>query len=48
MDLIIGEVIGTGLVLIIALIVAVRILIEEIREDIKSYKKRNHWRKRYK
>jgi hypothetical protein len=48
MDLYVGEIIGAGLVLIIALIVAVRILTEEIKEDIRIYRKRNNWRNRYK
>lgn len=48
MDLYLGEVVGVSVMLLIALYVAVTILIEEIRGDIHDYKKRNHWRKRYK
>lgn len=48
MDLIMGEFIGVTIILLIALYVAVTILIEEIREDVADYKRRNHWKNRYK
>lgn len=48
MSMIMGELIGVSIILLIALYVAVTILIEEIKEDIADYKRRNHWRNRYK
>ena len=48
MDLYLGEVIGVSVMLLIALYAALTVLVEEIKKDIHDYKKRNHWRKRYK
>lgn len=45
--MIIWECIGVGIVLVIALFVAIRVVIEELKEDIADYKRRNHWKKRY-
>ena len=49
MDLCTGETIGVSVMLVIALFVATRILIEELREEIADRKRRNHWKhyKRY-
>ena len=45
--MILGEAIGVGIMLLIALYVAVKIMIEEITESIPYYRRRNHWKKRY-
>ena len=46
--MLIGELIGAGTLLLIGIIIALKLIIEEIREDIEIYKRRNHWRKRFK
>lgn len=46
MDLYQGEVIGTSILLIAALYVAIKVFIEELKEEIEYIKTRNRWRKR--
>ena len=46
--MILWECIGAGTLLTIAVIVAIKLIVDEIRKDIEIYKKRNHWRKRFK
>lgn len=41
-----GEVIGVSIVLLLALFVAIKVFIEELKEEIEDYKRRNRWRKR--
>lgn len=45
MDWCMGELIGVIAMLMLALIVTIRILVEEVSEEIKDYKRRNHWRR---
>lgn len=45
MDWCLGELIGVSVMLGLALIVAVKLMIEEISEDIREYKRRNHWKR---
>lgn len=45
MDWCLGELIGVGIMLCLALIVAIKVLVEEISEEIEDYKRRNHWRR---
>lgn len=48
MSLLTGELCGVIAMLLIALIVIIRLAIEEILEDISDFKRKNHWRTRYK
>lgn len=45
--MILWELIGVTIILTIALIVCIKVVIEEAREEIADYKRRNHWKKRY-
>lgn len=45
MDWCLGELIGVSVMLGLALIVAVKLMIEGISEDIREYKRRNHWKR---
>jgi len=40
-----GEVIGVSILLGIALIVAITLLIAEMKDEIEDIKRRNHWRR---
>jgi hypothetical protein len=46
MDLYLGEVIGVSIVLLLALFVAIKVFVEELKEEIEYIKTRNRWRKR--
>lgn len=46
MDLYQGEVLGVSVILVLALYVAIKVFIEELKEEIEYIKTRNHWRKR--
>ena len=48
MDLITVLTLLVCVLLAVCFVVIVRLLAEEIAEDISSIKRRNHWRKRYK
>lgn len=45
MDLYLGEVIGVSIVLLLALFVAIKVFVEELKEEIEYIKTRNRWRK---
>ena len=46
MDLYQGEVIGISVILVLALYVAIKVFIEELKEEIEYIKTRNRWKKR--
>ena len=46
--MILWELIGVVIILTIALIVCIKVIVEEAKEEIAEYKRRNHWKKRYK
>ena len=45
--MILWELIGVVIILTIALIVCIKVVVEETKEEIAKYKRRNHWKKRY-
>ena len=46
MDMYLYETIGVATILLLALYVAIKVFIEELKEEIEYIKTRNHWRKR--